>query len=166
MSQVWAQACEVLDIKRSMTSVYYPPADERTNQNVKQVLRVAFAEAKNWVLALDNVGMAINNAVLTAGGLSPYFLNLGYIPCLWPDVERDDTDINTLSEPLQSFVTRMSDTWTNVRDALTAVTEEGIGQANKYRQGCQFKLGDCVMIIQFPRTRGPQSHNHHILSPR
>ena len=91
-----------------MTSGYYPQANgqaERTNQNVKQVLRVAFAEGKTWVLALDNVEMAINNAVLTAGGLSPYFLNLGYHPCLWPDVSRDDTDINTLSEPLQSFVT-------------------------------------------------------------
>ena len=80
--------------------------------------------------------MAIDNAVLTAGRVSPYFLNLGYNPCLWPDVERDDTDINTLSEPLQSFVSRMSDTWTNVRDALPAVAEEGIAQANKHRRDC------------------------------
>ena len=130
---------------------YYHQANgqaERTNQNVKQVLRVAFAEGKNWVLALDNVEMAINNAVLTAGGLSPYFLNLGYSPCLWPDVERDDTDINTLSKPLHSFVTGMSDTWTNVRDALTAVAEEGFAQANKHRRDCQFKLGDHVLISQ------------------
>ena len=96
-----------------MTSGYYPQANgqaERTNQNVKQILRVAFAEGKNWVLALDNVEMATNNAVLTAGGLSPYFLNLGYNPCLWPDVEPDNFDANTLSEPLDSFVSRMSDT--------------------------------------------------------
>ena len=50
MSQVWAQTCELLDIKRSMTSVHYPQTNgqaERTNQNVKQVLRVAFVEGKN-----------------------------------------------------------------------------------------------------------------------
>ena len=47
MPEVWRQLCELLDIKRSNTSGYYPQANgqaERTNQNVKQVLRVALAE--------------------------------------------------------------------------------------------------------------------------
>ena len=142
-----------------MTSGYYPRANgqvERTNQNVKQVLQVAFDEGKHWVLALDIVEMAINNAVLTAGGLSPCFLNLGYNPCFLHDVERDDTDINTLIELLQSFVTRMSDTWTNVRDALTAADEECIAQENKHRRDCQFKLGDYVISVS---THGPEVHS-------
>ena len=60
----------------------------------------------------------------------------------------------------------LRDTWNNVRDALTAVAEEGIGQANKHRRDCRFKVGDHVMIKMFTRTRVPQSHDHHVLSPR
>ena len=130
MSQVWAHTCELLEIHRSMTSGCYPQANgqaDRTKQIVIQGLRLAFAGAKkNWVLALDTVEMAISNAVLTAGGLLLYFMSFARNPCLWPGVERDATDINTLSEPLQSFWTRMPDTWTNVRDAVHAVAEECI----------------------------------------
>ena len=51
MSEVWSQLCDLLDVKRSRTSGYYPQANgqaERTNQNVKQILRVAFADNINW----------------------------------------------------------------------------------------------------------------------
>ena len=49
MSEVWRQLCELLDVKRSNTSGYYPQANgqaERTNPNVKQVLRVALPYTK------------------------------------------------------------------------------------------------------------------------
>ena len=70
MSEVWRQLCELLDIKRSNTSDYYPQANgqaERTNQNVKQVLRVALAENQNWVRVLPNVEISINAAFTSSG---------------------------------------------------------------------------------------------------
>ena len=74
MSEVWRQLCELLDVKRSNTSGYYPQANgqaERTNQNVKQVLRVALAEHQNWVRALPTVEMYITRAVTASGSPPP-----------------------------------------------------------------------------------------------
>ena len=111
MSEFWRQLCELLDIKRSNTSGYYPQANgqaERTNQNVKQVLRVALAEHQNWVRALPNVEMSIN-AALTSSGFTPYFQNLGYEPTLYPDVEHSEMVENTLNESLEAFLLRMEE---------------------------------------------------------
>ena len=43
--------------------------------------------------------MSINRAV-TASGFSPYYLNLGYEPTLFPDVEHSEMVENTLNESL------------------------------------------------------------------
>ena len=60
---------------------------ERTNQTVKQILRTTTLGFMNWSLVLDNAEMAINSAPLRDCGVSPFFLNLGCHPCVWPDVE-------------------------------------------------------------------------------
>ena len=49
---------------------------EQTNQNVRQILHVAFTDTINWVCALGTVELSINRAA-TVSGVLPHCLNLG-----------------------------------------------------------------------------------------
>ena len=157
MSEIWCQLCDLLDVKRSTTSGCSLQANgqaERTNQTVKQLLRVAFADNINWVRALDTVEMSINRAVTTSG-FSPYYLNLGYEPTLFPDVEHSEMVENTLNESPETFLHRMQDDWGTARAALTDASEKGIAQVNRHRRDAQFAVGDWVLVRMFPKARGP-----------
>jgi len=114
LSAFWQSLCATLDLQRCLTSGFYPQANgqaELTNQTVKQVLRTLTLGFTDWSLVLDNAEMAINNATLTGCGVSPYFLNLGYNPCLWPDVEQAVDPELAVQEDVATFVRRLDSTW-------------------------------------------------------
>ena len=55
--------------------------------------------------AHDPVEVSFNRAV-TAPDFSPYHLNFGYEPTLFPDVEHSKMVENTLNESLETFLHR------------------------------------------------------------
>ena len=99
MSEVWCRFCDILDVNRSITSGYHARVDgqaEQTNQNVKQILHVAFIDIINWVCVLGTVEISINR-VATISGFLPHYLNLGYEPTLLPDVEHSEVVENAIN---------------------------------------------------------------------
>ena len=85
-----------------MTSPFQAQANcvaERTNQAMKQILRIVVMEKQqqpnvwpttNLVRLLDMVEIAINNAPIANTELIPFYLNLGYHPHFWFDVPNFD----------------------------------------------------------------------------
>ena len=84
-SVFWKSMCDIMEIKMQMTSPLHPQANgagERTNQTMKHVLwtreEASEAASTNWLLRLDFVEIAINNAPIADTELSPFYLNLRY----------------------------------------------------------------------------------------
>ena len=80
----WAEVCDLLDIRRRMSTAYHPETDgqtERVNQTLEQYLR-AFCnfEQDNWSEMLPMAEYAYNNSVTSATAMSPFYANYGYHP--------------------------------------------------------------------------------------
>ena len=56
------------------------------NGTIKQLLRVAKYQDRNWFDVLDIVDMAVNNAPLVETDFYPYYLTFGYHPTLYHDL--------------------------------------------------------------------------------
>ena len=67
MSVFWEQLCSRLNIRLRPSSAFHPQTNgqtERINGTIKQLLRVAQYQDRNWLDVLDIVEMAVNNAPL------------------------------------------------------------------------------------------------------
>jgi hypothetical protein len=156
MSRIWDEFTALLDIKQCHTSGYYLQANglaERTNQTLRQILRVAAQKHISWIEALDTAEMAINNANHHSSEYSPYYLNLGYHPCLFPDVYSEASPENIRTETIESFAERMNTLWNNARAIAQTAQDTGIDQANRHRVERQFKVDDWVLVSVFPKLR-------------
>ena len=127
---------------------------EQTNQNVRQILHVAFTDTINWVCALGTVELSINRAA-TVSGFLPHYLNLGYEPTLLPDVEHSDVVDNAINESIGAFLHRMREDWESACAAYNVAGEKGIAPANRHRRKAQFAVGDWVLLQMFPKPVGP-----------
>ena len=88
-SHFWQQICRVLDIRARSTTAYHPQANgqaERSNQTMKQLLRIAHADGRSWYDVLPQAEMAMNSAPIAHTEFSPFMLNYGHDPCLIADV--------------------------------------------------------------------------------
>ena len=137
---LWKSLCAALDVERCLTSRFYPQANElaeRTNQTVKQVVRAPTLGLTDWTLALDGAEIAINNATLAGTRVCPIFLNLGYNPCVWPDVEYAVDPELADQEDVATFSQRLDASWEAARLALSAEAARGVVMANRYRRAVQ-----------------------------
>ena len=88
-SQFWQALCAKLQIKHFPTTAYHPQANglaERTNQTMKQLLRIAQMEGTTWFDALPLTEIAMNNAPLPQSHMTPFYLNYGYHPNFDADI--------------------------------------------------------------------------------
>ena len=140
-----------------MTSGFYPQAKglaERTNQTVKQVLRALTLGLTDWTLALDVAKIAINNATLTGTVVSTFFLNLGYNPCVWPDVEHAVDPELAVQEDVATFTQCMDASWEAARLALSSEAARGVLVANRHRRMVPaFPVGSRVLVRIIPKRR-------------
>ena len=126
-----------MDLRRSLSSGFYPQANgqaERTNQMLKQILRTDTHGLHDWTEALDGAEMAMNNAEFAGSGYSPFYLNYGFHPCVWPDVEHAAARDLTTQDDVRKFVRRMETTWDSARALLDSASARSIAQANRQRR--------------------------------
>ena len=83
-SKFWSLLCYFLDIKKRLSTAFYPQTDdqtERQNSTIKAYLR-AFVnfEQNDWARLLPMAEFAYNNARNASTGHTPFELNCGYYP--------------------------------------------------------------------------------------
>ena len=88
ISLFWQSVMQLMGISARTTSGSHTQADgqaERTNQTLRQYIRVYARSSDDWPARFMTAEMAINNSPIEGTKYSPYELNMGYTPCLAPD---------------------------------------------------------------------------------
>lgn len=155
VSLLWKRICELLRIKRRLSTAYHPETDgstERMNQVVEHFLRCFTTYWQDDWADLTPVAMlAINNRDATSTGISPFFLTHGYHVDLVGAVEETDQPLRTEGEsPVaqgEAFVSRLKEATEFAQTAMAAAQERQEENANRARQVAeQFRVGDKVWL--------------------
>lgn len=82
--EFWKEVCQLMGMKRSLTTAYHPQADGQTevmNQGLEISLRAYVGPNRDdWSAALKGLALAYNTSPHTATGYSPAYLLRGYHP--------------------------------------------------------------------------------------
>ena len=86
VSNFWKLFCALLNIDLWLSTAYHPETDgqtERANPTREQYLRMYCSyQQDDWDTLLPIAEFAYNNAPNASTGISPFFANKGYHPCI------------------------------------------------------------------------------------
>ena len=168
MSAFLEQLCSHLNIRLRPSSAFHPQTNgqtERMNATIKQLLRIAQYQDRNWLDVLDVVEMAVNNAPLVDSDFSPYYLNYGYHPTFYHDLEPFKGSENRLREKPRQFLDRLLADFKHVSGLFRKHQDRYVERANRKIKGHRFRVGDLVLVSarHHPRT---QLRKPHRLAPK
>ena len=171
-SSFWRALCFRLDIKRRLSTPFHPSTNgqaERTNQTMKQVLRILAASrlTTDWKALLALVEIQINHAPIGTTELSPFYLNYGFHPVFQLDVlavSKPHPEESSL-EVLPRFLARMRETWEQISVLFQQARQQAVVQTNRRRRDYEFYVGQEVLISQ-QRHRRLLRRKYTALSPR
>ena len=131
-SQVWKAFCRALGTTSSLTSGYHPQSNgqtERANQSLESSLRcVASRLPSSWATHLPWVEYAHNSLISSATGFSPFMINTGYQPPLFPSQESD-----AAVPSVHAQFRRVRRVWRETRAALGRTAERNRRLADRHR---------------------------------
>ena len=82
VNELWSRICELLGIKRRLSTAHHPETDgqtERTNSTIEAFFRMFCDWAQsNWSFLAPMAQLAINGRDSASTGVSPFFLDHGY----------------------------------------------------------------------------------------
>ena len=87
-SQVMKELYRIIKVDRKMSTAYHPQTDgetERVNQELEGYLRIFGANnPETWASHLHMAEFAHNSKEHSARGMSPFFIQMGYNPKIFP----------------------------------------------------------------------------------
>jgi hypothetical protein len=138
-----------------MSTSAHPQTDgssEATNKVAGTTLRIfAGDNPDDWANHIPDVEFALNSATSAATGLSPFEVNYGYLPTVWPTSSWESANL-----AVEGFGERAHLNWLRATDAIIASRVEMITSANKHRRRdhVSFQLGNKAYLstkdLQFP----------------
>lgn len=121
-SQVWKAFCRGVGAAVSLTSGYHPQSNgqtERANQDLESALRcVAARLPSSWASHLTWVEYAHNTLISSATGFSPFMVNHGFQPPLFPSQESE-----VAVPSVRAQLRRVQRVWRETRAALGRTAE-------------------------------------------
>lgn len=162
ISKMWKRVCQLLNIKRRLSTAWHPETDgstERLNAVVEDYLRqFTCFQQSDWKMLLPSCELALNNRPATSTGVSPFFLMHGY-----------DLDVIQLSEPVEdramtspiakgdAIAKKLSEALEFAQAALASSLERQEFYANQHRQAAPlYRPGDMVWLdLRNVKTQRP-----------
>ena len=139
-----------LGVDARTTSGFNPQANgqaERTNQNLRQYLRVASKRNNgNWVSDIDICEMVINNTAIGNSKLTPLSLNLGYHPYVIPDSLWLSSTADLKHQNADLLADTWRNTWAESHQILQKLKDSSTEYANRSRREATFQAGDLVWV--------------------
>jgi hypothetical protein len=152
-SAFWQSVSQQLGIRHSCTSAYNPAADgqsEVTNRTLEQILRAYTGPRQNdWDLRLPTAEFAMNDAVHTVTGFSPFYLNYGRHPANNIDLlsqalrQQVEHRVNPMAE---RFFDQLKLDLETTRHAIDAAKRKAKARADERRKPVHYKPGDQVLL--------------------
>ena len=146
VSEFWNFILRLFGVKRSLTAGAHPEGNgqsERMNQNLLQYLTCYVNYLQDdWSNLLSCAEFAINNAVNSSTGKSPFEINYGFNPRM----DYLNTTDGVKLHSVDSWVDNLRLIQFGVEAALRRSTDEMIKYANRKRIDHNFKVGDLVWL--------------------
>ena len=146
LSNFWQALFKGLGTDLRFSTAFHPQTDgqsERMNRMVEEYLRHFVSPRQDdWDSYLDLAEFAINEAVSTSTGYSPFYLAYGQHPRTPLDLAAADI----LVPAAQSTAQEMADTLQHARAKLEEARVRMAQQANARRREVSFQVGDMVRL--------------------
>jgi hypothetical protein len=163
VSEVLADMCRRLGIKKIQTSPYHPQTNahaERFNRYLNTAMRMYVdSTLKNWDDYLPAIAFAYRSGFSEAIGTTPFFLVHGRHPVLPEDVEYGLKK----DEPIESSTYRLKNAIKFARKTQSESIRKNKSYFDKAKNDIEFNPGDKVMLYYpntlinklSPRCKGP-----------
>ena len=141
---------KLLGISARTTSGFHPQANgqaERTNQTLRQYLRVYAKTSDDWPAGLMTAEMA-SITLLLRDEVQPVRAEHGLHPMSGPR-----HILGSQSQAAKVWYKQMMREWEHARLALQFVKDNEIGRANRRREETTFQVGDLVLVRVFHVNR-------------
>jgi transposase InsO family protein len=170
VSLLWERLCEILKIKRRLSTAFHPQTDgstERMNSVLEAYIRAFVNWAQdNWALLCPMAQIAINGRDATSTGVAPFFLQHGYnvdplqleLPS-GADYRKFTAEQRSDRERAEAIAAKFRDVFDLVQASMAEAQQEQERQANKNRKEARnYRVGDKVWLrIDKQYSTGRQS---------
>lgn len=152
VSKLWARFCELLGIRRSMSTAYRPQSDgstERMNQEIEKIIRIFCSYSQDdWGQLLPMVEGAINKRTSNSTGFSPFFLLHGYhADPISVATENCNAPEETSEGAAERIVKKIKSAQDWAQAAMAAAQEKQERYYNRHRKPApMYKVGDEVWL--------------------
>jgi len=158
VSVFWKRLCEILQIKRRLSTAFHPQTDgatERMNSTWETYMKAFASWAQdNWAPLCPLAQIAINGRDATTTKMSPFFLQHGYnIDPLQLEIPTDTGRTRytarerTDRAKAESIVTKLRHLGELAQASMAEAQQEQENQANRHRQEApQLRVGDRVWL--------------------
>jgi len=143
--------CSQLSIKLQMSTAYHPQTDgqaEKANATLETFLKVYIAQLDNparWDQLLPLAEFTYNAARHKAIGMSPFEVDIGYIPRLPLDLLAPGP-FTPKSHSGISYTEKLSKTLRMLQERMEETQLTMVAEANEHRQQHPFSVGDEVFL--------------------
>ena len=152
-SRFWAKLCELLGIKRLLSTAYHPQTDggsERMNQEIYAYLRAVVNHVQHdWDKWCPMAQLAINSRINTSIGMTPFFATHGYDAELPISIieEQPRTSLLASEKKAHQFVEKLQQITDLCQATMAVAAQEQEKYANQRRQPAErFQVGDKVWL--------------------
>jgi len=153
VNELWGRICELLGIKRRLSTAYHPETDgqtERTNSTIEAYIRMFCDWAQsNWSFLAPMAQLAINGRDSASTGVSPFFLDHGYHvePLQLEEEARDIPNASTMRQKGENIVAKLKGALEIAQASLAIAQQRQEEAANRHRNEAPvYRPGDKVWL--------------------
>jgi hypothetical protein len=151
LSGFWKRLCDILKIKRRLSTAFSPEVDgatERANEVIETVLRELVSWAQDdWVACLPIGVGAICSRTATSTGVSPFFMNHGWNPEVFDFESTPERARDSPVARADRILKKLKDVrdWAETKMAMAQERQE-TATNRKRTQAPAYKVGDKVWL--------------------
>ena len=167
-SQVWRDIWSILGARVKLAAPQHPQTDGQSERSIRTFIQLmrAYTESQKdqWEIFLPIFEFAMNNAVSTSTGITPFFANFGRHPRTADALLGGDKVIQENETVVgRDLRRRLQRVWEVIKEKLKKTADQMIARSSSSRSALEFDSGDKVYLSK-KRGRGQLSKQEALYS--